>query len=197
MAKIPTIETERLVLRPFTLNDAAEVQRLAGDRAITDTTMNIPHPYHDGIAEQWISGHAASFDTGSGLTLAVTVRRDDSLAGAVSLMGISQGHQAELGYWIAKQYWNHGYCTEAGHALLRFAFTDLGLERVHACHFARNPASGRVMQKLGMSREGQRRQHVRKWDTLEDLALYGILRHEWQAAANQRLPYTGDARAGE
>lgn len=173
------------MLRPFTKNDAPDVQRLAGDRAIADTTLTIPHPYSDGIAEQWIAKHAESFDKGHGVNLAITIKRDSALVGAISLMGISPKHQAELGYWIARAYWNQNYCTEAGQAVLHFAFVDLGLERVHSCHLARNPASGRVMQKLGMNHEGLRRQHVKKWDVLEDLALYGLSKADWQSAANQ------------
>jgi [ribosomal protein S5]-alanine N-acetyltransferase len=192
---IPTIETVRLILRPFTMADAADVQRLAGDHAIADTTLNIPYPYEDGMAEQWISKHADTFDKGRGLILAITTKRDGCLIGAISLMAIAQGHQAELGYWVGKPYWNQGYCTEAGHALLRFAFVELQLKRVHCSHLSRNPASGRVMHKLGMAHEGQRRQHVSKWDKLEDLELYGILRHEWQA--NHQRPSAGDARDRE
>jgi RimJ/RimL family protein N-acetyltransferase len=77
------------------------------------------------------------------------------------------------------------YCTEAAQALLHYAFTDLELVRVHAGHFARNPASGRVMQKIGMTKEGCRRQHVKKWDKLEDLELYGVLKQEWEWPANK------------
>ena len=78
---------------------------------------------------------------------------------------------------------------------LRYAFTELALLRVHARHIARNPASGRVMQKLGMRHEGTLRQHARKWDKLEDLELYGILKEEWAEAANQPMLAARDARA--
>ena len=89
--------------------------------------------------------------------------------------------RAELGYWIGKPYWGQGYCTEAARATLDFGFEQLGLNRIFAHHFARNPASGRVMQKIGMTREGRLRQHVKKWDAFEDLELYGILKDHWAA----------------
>ena len=181
MIEIPTFETARLQLRPFALSDAKAVQILAGDIAIADTTLNLPHPYADGMAESWISKHLEAFAKAEGLTLAIVRKSDDALVGAISLMGISKDHQAELGYWIGKQYWNQGYCTEAGRVLLLYAFTELGLQRVHASHFSRNPASGRIMRKLGMQHEGTRRQHIRKWEKLEDLELYGILKAEWAA----------------
>jgi len=98
MEQIPILETKRLALRPFGLHDAAEVQRLAGDRAIADTTLNIPHPYKDGMAEEWISKHQDAFTKGEGVTFAVTRQSDGSLVGAISLMGVTQGHQAELGH---------------------------------------------------------------------------------------------------
>ena len=181
MREIPTLETERLVLRPFSLQDAATVQQLAGDVAVADTTLNIPHPYLDGMAEDWISKHGEAFAKLEGLTLAITRKSDGSVVGAISLIGIADGHRAELAYWIGKPYWNQGFCTEAGRAVVRFAFRDLGLLRVHAWHFGRNPASGRIMRKLGMRHEGTLRQHVRKWDECEDLELYGILKQEWAA----------------
>jgi RimJ/RimL family protein N-acetyltransferase len=184
MKPIPSMEGERLMLRPFTLADAPEVQRLAGDFEIADTTAAIPHPYEDGMAEQWISGHGAEFESGRGVTFAVTQKSDGALVGAISLMGMSAGHQAEMGYWIGVPYWNRGYCTEAARTLLRYSFGELGLVRVHACHFARNPSSGRVMQKLGMQYEGTRRKHVKRWDLLEDLVLYGILKEDWERTAN-------------
>ena len=94
-------------------------------------------------------------------------------------MGLTLGHQGELGYWIGVPYWGKGYCTEAGEALLEYGFTELDLNRIHASYFSRNPASGRVMEKLGMTYEGTRKQHILKWNKFEDLALKGILRKDW------------------
>jgi [ribosomal protein S5]-alanine N-acetyltransferase len=178
----PSLETARLVLRPFSLADAPTVQRLAGVYEIANTTLSIPHPYPDGAAEQWIATHPDDFSTGSAVTCAIALRETTELCGAIDL-GISQRHQrAELAYWLGRPYWNRGYATEAAAALLTYGFTVLQLHRIYARHFARNPASGRVMQKLGMTFEGIQREHVRKGERFEDVATYGILRHEWQPA---------------
>jgi RimJ/RimL family protein N-acetyltransferase len=178
MGHQPILETERLLLRPFNLGDAKTVQELAGDRLIASTTLNIPHPYENGIAESWISRHEEIFNQGKGVTYAVTLRDNGQLIGAISLMSLVEGHQAELGYWIGVPYWNNGYCTEAGQALIRYAFEEKRLHRVHACYLKRNPASGRVLEKLGMSNEGTRKHHVLKWGVYEDLELMGLLRPE-------------------
>ena len=178
----PTLDTSRLRLRPFELSDAAEVQRLAGARAIADTTLAIPHPYEDGVAETWISTHQENFDGGKGVNFAITRKSDVALIGAIGLMNIAAGHQAELGYWIGEPYWSQGFCTEAAQAVLDYAFQRLDLIRVHAHHLSRNPASGRVMQKIGMTHEGCQRSHVIKWGRPEDIEIYGILKQDWQAA---------------
>jgi RimJ/RimL family protein N-acetyltransferase len=175
----PVLKTRRLLLRPFTTGDGPEVRRLAGDRAIADNTLNIPHPYEEGMAEDWIATHRDDYRRGTGVVFALTLRSDGSLVGAISLMDISAGHRAELGYWIGRPFWGRGYCTEAARAVLDYAFGELGLERVHASYFQGNESSGRVMRKLGMSYEGCRRRHVRKGRRLIDLELYGILREDW------------------
>ena len=121
----PVLETERLLLRPFQLSDAKEVQRLAGDKDIASTTLNIPHPYEDGMAEGWIGTHKGLFEEGKGVVYAITSRDDGRLIGAISLMNIVKNHQAEMGYWIGVPYWGKGYCTEAGKALLRYGFEGI------------------------------------------------------------------------
>lgn len=186
MRQYPTLETDRLLLRPFDLRDATDVQCLAGDRAIADTTGKIPHPYENGIAEEWISKHFDEFIQGTGVYFAITKKIDGALIGAVSLTGIVKDHQAVLGYWIGKPFWNQGFCTEAGHAALSYGFTVLRLKRIHSCYITRNPASGRVMEKLGMQYEGCRKNHVVKWGKLEDLALYGILKADWERQTDKR-----------
>lgn len=181
MNERPILETTRLVLRPFTLADASDVQRLAGARAIASTTLNIPHPYEDGMAEQWIRTHQERYEKGELVDFALVLRTNHIFLGAMELQINQQYASAELGYWIGQPFWRQGYCTEAARAVLGYGFEVLELNRVHASYLTRNPASRRVMQKIGMAYEGCLRQHIKKWDVFEDLALYGILRSDWAA----------------
>jgi RimJ/RimL family protein N-acetyltransferase len=185
MTERPTLETERLLLRPFTLADAPAVQRLAGDRDIASTTLSIAHPYEDGMAERWISGLPDKWARGTQLHFALERRADGALLGDVLLYPTFAHRRAELGYWLGKPYWGHGYTSEAAAAVLAYAFTVLDLHRVFAEHMTRNPASGRVLQKIGMTYEGTMRHHTLKWGVFEDVAVYGILRDEWDARAAQ------------
>ncbi len=180
----PTFHTVRLTIRPFALADGPRVKELAGDRAIADTTGSIAHPYEDGMAERWIAGHGPAFEAGESSHLALTLRENGELLGAVGLTVSVAHHRAELGYWIGKPYWGRGYATEAGRAMLRHGFADLGLARVVAHHISRNPASGGVLRKLGMRQEGVLRQHFYKWDKPEDAVCYGMLREEWEGMTN-------------
>ena len=178
----PTLETLRLKLRPFSLSDARDVMRLAGDRDIADTTLNIPHPYADGMAESWIETHKSGYETDSSVTFAVVLRDGACLVGAIGLTIDRRFNKAELGYWTGRPYWNKGYATEAAKAVVEFGFSDLRLNRIYARHLARNPSSGRVMEKIGMQEEGIARQDLMKWEEYEDMVLYGILLEDWKRA---------------
>ena len=171
----PVLDTPRLLLRPYSPGDAADVQRLAGDPRIACTTANIPHPYPDGAAEQWIAGLAPAYAERSRIVFAVTVRATGELAGTVSLQALSAVHaRAELGYWIAADLWGNGYCTEAASRLISFVHAELGVTRFTARCLARNPASARVMEKLRMRHEGRLAAHELKNGIFEDLLLYGL-----------------------
>ena len=191
MSARPTLVTPRLVLRPFTLDDAPEVRRLAGAREVADTTLHIPHPYPEGAAEQWIGGQAEAHQAGTDATFAIVRRVGQTLIGAIGLTIRPEHLRAELGYWVGVPFWNQGHCTEAAEAVLRHGFEVLGLHRIHASYFARNPASARVMEKIGMTYEGCFRGHIRKWDRFEDLGIYGALAAEWLA---RRAPADGRSR---
>ncbi len=180
MPKRPTLQTDRLLLRPFTVEDAARVQELVGESEIASTTLNIPHPYEDGMAEAWIETHAEAFEQGKSAHFAIVLKQEKIIIGAIEL-GINATHdRAELGYWIGKPYWNNGYMTEAARAVLHYGFIERNLNRICASHFSRNPASGKVMQKLNMTHEASFRQHFKKWGEYEDLEMYGILRNEFK-----------------
>lgn len=179
----PTIETERLILRPFQISDAARVKELAGAYEIYRPTLNIPHPYEDGVAERWIASHASRFYGGEGLDLAVTLKADGLLIGSIGL-GASPKHQrAEIGYWIGVPYWGKGYCTEAAIEMIRYGFEVMHLHKITSSHMEWNTASGRVMQKAGMHREGALVDHVFKDDAYQTMVLYGILKGEDESAA--------------
>jgi [ribosomal protein S5]-alanine N-acetyltransferase len=174
----PTLATERLILRPLRPGDAADVQRLAGSRAVADTALHVPHPFGDGVAEAWIASDPVRYEEGRSVVFAVTLRSHGALVGAIGLSGIAPNHRAELGYWIGEPFWGRGYATEAARPVLAYAFERLSLIRVHANHLARNPASGRVLSKIGMRREGVLRRHVRHLGALEDVVLHACLADE-------------------
>lgn len=180
---MPTLHTERLILRPFEDGDAPRVQQLAGAFEIADMTLLVPHPYPDGAAEAWIATHEAEFLAGLRVHFAITRRADGSLLGAIGL-GVNREHsRAEVGYWIGLPYWRQGYCTEAGRAVLDYGFGVFGLQRIFAHHLTRNPASGRVLQKIGLRPEGELRGHHVKWGRREDVRVHGMLREEWLSGA--------------
>ncbi|NEP08821.1 MAG: GNAT family N-acetyltransferase [Symploca sp. SIO2C1] len=186
MKQQPTLQTQRLILRPFTLTDAPLVQRLAGAREIAAMTLSIPHPYEDGMAQEWIKTHPAAFNEGISVNFAIVLRDSEVLCGSTGLGIDAENANAELGYWIGVPYWGKGYCTEAAKAVVGYGFEVIGLHRIHGAYFPQNPASGRVMQKIGMSYEGCRRQHILKWGNFEDLELYGILKSDWQVNETYR-----------
>ncbi|MEJ2217486.1 MAG: GNAT family N-acetyltransferase [Gemmatimonadota bacterium] len=171
----PTLTTDHLVLRPFTAADADDVQTIAGEREIAYNTATIPHPYPEGAAEAWILAHADAFQAKKGAVFAITLRETGELVGAVGLNVEPEHTRAELGYWIGKTFWNHGYATEAARQVVRFGFQAFGLLRLYARAFVRNQASRRVLEKIGMRYEGRLRGHFLKWGEPLDLDMFGLL----------------------
>lgn len=179
MTKMPTIKLERLYLRPFTLDDSKTVQKLAGDKEVAKKTLDIPYPYEDGIAEKWINTHDEEYTNNKSLTLAIIHIKGEDLIGAIGLKLNNKDENGELGYWVGREYWNDGYCTEAAKGIVKYGFEEMKLNRIYANHLKKNPASGKVMEKIGMKYEGLFRKHVKNRGEFEDLVYYGILKEEY------------------
>ncbi len=171
----PVLITSRLVLRPFHPSDAPAVRTLAGDFRVADTTLNVPHPYEDGLAEQWISSHVDQYEADHAVVFAMVGKESGALVGSIQLALLPRFRRAELGYWVGAPFWGLGYCTEAARTLIDFGFSVLNLHKISASHLTRNPASGRVMLKAGMAHEGSLRDHAFKCGRFDDIELYGIL----------------------
>ena len=183
MTEGPELVTDRLVLGPFRADDAPVLERLAGAREIADTTISIPHPYTRADAERFIAFQREAASRGDETVFGIRLRAGGELLGCVSLREIDRVHlQAELGYWIGVPHWGRGYATEAAQAVVGYGFGTLGLNRIYAHHMARNPASGRVLERVGMRREGVLRQRVRKWGRFEDVVVYAVLRDDLASA---------------
>ena len=153
---IDLIQTDRLVLRRFDLADAARVEALAGDEAIARMTGNIPHPYPRGAAKGWIEHTQPMIRAGVLAQAAVTRKGSDDLIGCASLKReTTSDDQAELAYWIGVPFWGSGLATEACRALVADVAGRWKLRRVWAGVLPINQRSARVLQKLGMTPDGE------------------------------------------
>jgi [ribosomal protein S5]-alanine N-acetyltransferase len=177
----PTLQTERLVLRPFVAADATRFSELAGKHRIADTTVSIPHPYSPAQALDDIHKYSEEFVYGTGAFFAIALRETpQDLVGGILIKTIDRPHeQGELGYWIDEAYTGRGLVTEAARAMLDYGFNTEGLNRICAYHMVRNNASGNVLARLGMRQEGRLRQMIKKWDVFEDVLVWSILRDEF------------------
>jgi ribosomal-protein-alanine N-acetyltransferase len=148
-----TIKTPRLLLRALSPADAPRLCLLAGDYDVASMTATIPYPYSERQAAEWIDSVRAGEE---GVVFAI--ERSGLLIGCTGYRRFGGDH-AELGYWIGKPYWGMGYATEAVRALIVYAFETDGFAYLRVGHFADNPASARVIEKLGFAPEGQERRH--------------------------------------
>ena len=181
MKEYPTLWTERLFLRPFLISDAQVVQRLAGDPDVSGTLFTFD-PRKPGVAEQWILDQYECYDKGRWVNFAVTDIARGLIMGSIGLdLDIDPcNHAAEIMYWIGKEYWGKGYATESAKVVLGYGFNIIGLNYIYARYLVRNPASGRVLTKIGMNYKGYLPQSLQRGNMFEDLNMMGITKNEFQ-----------------
>lgn len=171
---IPILETERLIVRPFTLDDAATVQTLVDHPAIAAPTLSILHPYPPGAAYSWISQHQAELANDI-VTWAIERRAVPGVIGAIDMRLTHQHSRAEIGYWLGLPYWNKGYMTEAARRVIDWGWREFALRRIQATCLPTNAASARVMEKVGMQREGLLRAYAQKQGQQMDILIYALI----------------------
>ena len=174
-ASIPVLETKRLALRAARLEDAKAVAALANDRRIAENTARIPYPYKLADAEQFIAGASKKGEAAYLVTL-----RDGTIVGACGLM-FREDDAPEIGYWLGVPYWNKGYATEALHALIDYAFTDLTHVAVQAGARVTNPASRRVLEKCGFQWTGVGLYRINSIKSSAPIDRFRLERRIWSA----------------
>ncbi len=158
MSKTPVIETERLVLRPARMEDAAAVfESYARDAEVTRYLSFTPNQTLE-QTEEFMRARLRKVEEGAALTWAITRRGEDRLVGMIELR--PQGFKADVGYVIARPCWGQGLMTEALRAVVDFAFSLPGMWRVWGVCDVENVGSARVMEKAGLGFEGILRRHT-------------------------------------
>ncbi|GAA1792073.1 GNAT family N-acetyltransferase [Agromyces lapidis] len=176
----PTLETERLRLRPFAdadadvlfaLNSDAEVLRYWDSPPWTDRTS----------VERFMVGCRRMEEEGTGARVAIERKSDQAFVGWCTFNSWNPDFKsASLGYCFTQAAWGHGYATESARAVLAWAFDALDLNRVQSETDTRNLASARVLEKLGFEREGTLREDCIVNGDVSDSWVYGLLRRDWE-----------------
>ena len=177
MNKPTTIRTERLLLRPFSLNDVEDVLAYAAEPEFS-RFLPIPNPYTLKDAEEFVAKSVLRDpDDGPGFAIEL----DGVVIGAIDLRLEAPIAVGSLHYSIAWNHWNKGLMTEAASAVLNCGFEGFGLEKIYSWADVENVGSWRVMEKIGMTQEGTLRSQGVNRGVRQDYHYYGILRREWKA----------------
>lgn len=161
---------QRIYLRPFLLEDADVVAKICNDENLTKY-IPLPYPYTKQMAIDWISQQTNQMQK----NFAVVLKDTNKLFGSISITVDEANQVAEIGYWIQPEMSGKGYATEAVKTILNFGFEKLKVHKIFAKHYVENPASGKVMQKSGMTFVGVLKSHSYKNGIYHDNCLYEIV----------------------
>jgi ribosomal-protein-alanine N-acetyltransferase len=176
LEEFPIIETERLILSQLKEEDIPFVTEYLQNKIYSDLTSNIPYPYTREDAEFWVKISKEAFEQNTGYTFAVR-NKENQIIGAIGLHD-RDDDKAELGYWLGRLFWNKGYITEAASAIIDFGFKELDINKIYATYFLHNPASGRIMEKVGMEEEALLKQHLKKDGEYFDVMLHSVFKNK-------------------
>lgn len=176
------IETERLLLRPFRMNDAvAMFTNFEGDPKVTEflrwkTAVSIIET--EKVLRDWVK----NYENPDFYQWAIVLKELDEPIGSISVVDKNEKLDIlQIGYCIGSKWWHQGYTSEAFSAIIPFFFEAVGANRIESQHDPNNPNSGLVMQKCGLKYEGTLRQADWSNKGIVDASIYALLRSEWLA----------------
>ena len=174
--RLPTLETRDLLLRPMEMRDARDVYAWSSDPEVARYVLWEPHR-NLSDTRGYLRWMRWQYRHGSPASWGIVLRSSGQVIGTIGFMWVSvENHTAEVGYSLGREHWNRGYMTQALAAVIQSAFPALALRRIEAQRDARNPASGRVLEKCGFEQEGVLRSRLFNKGEQIDLVMYSILR---------------------
>lgn len=177
-----TLETERLILRRFSADDAAAMfTNYANDDEVTKFMRFATHTSVE-VSKNYLLSCEENYKKLNYYHWAIQTKEGECI-GSLSAFVDDFDFKADLGYCIGRAYWNKGYTSEAVSAVIEFLFDEVGLNKVEAYHSVNNPASGKVMQKAGMVKEGHAKQKYYCRMGFQDCDCYGITKEDYQKEA--------------
>ena len=187
MFSMPTLETKRLILRRMNMNDAKDVFAYSKDPEVARYVL------WSAQKELWEAKDYCRFmmrryrnDQPS--SWGIIDKATNSLVGTIGYMDYNEDNATvEVGYSLARWLWNGGYMTEALTRVIAYTFEAMDVNRIEAQHELENPSSGRVMQKCGMRKEGELRQRLYNKGRYVDVALYAILKEDYDKIKGQQV----------
>ena len=181
-SRLPMLDTADLVLRRPAGKDAKDIFRYASDPEVARYVLWEPHR---SLSETraFVRFLRSRLRAGYPSSWVVVLKSSGTVIGTIGFIWYSEENRsAELGYSFSREYWNHGYATQALQAVIDAVFRSLPVNRLEAQHDVRNPASGRVMEKCGLRQEGILRDRIVNKGEYVNVALYAILRSDWENA---------------
>jgi len=156
VARLVSLTTDRLTLRPLVPADAAALHTLVNDFEVTRNLTVVPFPYPRDLADDWIAATARELADGSAYQLAITGHEgaDEMLIGVVGLRLDAKARTGRIGYWVGRRFWGHGVASEAAGRLARWAMANLAIDRLTAEVATDNPASAAVLHHIGFRQVG-------------------------------------------
>ena len=152
---------------------------MANNRAIHEATLRIPYPYTPKDGREYLNRAMSDMLEDKEYIFAILLNETSACIGTfVFKMNLSD-NKAEIGYWLGEPFWGKGYITEVVQRMLAFGFNELGLHRIEAHHLLFNKASGKVLEKCGLTLEGQLRSEVKHGALYHDVVLYGLTKDDY------------------
>ena len=178
LKNLPTLETDRMILRRMTPNDAEAVFAYASDPEVTRYVIWETHRSIED-SRAFLDLVTSKYESGGEPEWGIVYKGDHRFIGTCGIVSLEPHHaRAELGYALSRDYWGRGLMAEAVCAMISFGYDKMNLNRIEARCIAQNTASSRVMEKAGMLYEGTLRQRELIKGEHRDIKVYSVLRDE-------------------